>query len=76
MKHSQRSKYFCRARRLGMRLQAALADCGLRRSPNDSLTLEPNPIRLLNGSADNLLSQNDRRRRSLAPSPELTTRQS
>jgi hypothetical protein len=76
MKHSKHSKYFCRARRLGMRLQAALRESNLHRSVSKSTTLELNPIPLLSESADNLLSQKDRRRRSLAPSPELTTRQS
>jgi hypothetical protein len=72
MKHP---KCFCQARRLGMRLQAALSESGLRRSANESTTQEPNPIRLLNEIEKVLVLQNDRRRRSLAPSPEMTPRQ-
>jgi hypothetical protein len=40
-----------------MQLQISLTESGLRRSANESTTLELSPIRLLNGSADNLLSQ-------------------
>jgi hypothetical protein len=65
---------FCQARRLSMRLQAALRESGLCRSANES-TQEPNPIRLLNEFEKVLVLQNDRRRRSLAPSPEMTPRQ-
>jgi hypothetical protein len=67
-------KRFCRARRPGMRLQAVLRESGLRRSANENTTPELNPIRLLNEFGEVLVLQNDRPRRSLAPSPEMAPR--
>jgi hypothetical protein len=63
-------KRFCQARRLGMRLQAVLRESGLRRSANKSTPQELHPIQPLNNFGEFLVLQIDRRRRSLAPSPE------
>jgi hypothetical protein len=57
-----------------MRLQAILRESGLRRSANESTTQELHPTRPLNNFGELLVLQNDRRRRSLAPSPEAARR--
>jgi hypothetical protein len=58
----------------GHATQAVLRESGLRRSANDCTTQELNPIHLLNEFEEVLVLQNDRPRRSLAPSPEMAPR--